>query len=77
MQTIVRPLTIGSTSYRFGIANWVTQGLPYYIFAAVKHYRFVKDYFELRALSSQPLPASGPESSSICSSFHASEDIKN
>ena len=28
-------LGVGEYSYRFGISNWVTQGLPYYIFAAV------------------------------------------
>jgi SSS family solute:Na+ symporter len=28
-------LGVGEFSYRYGIANWVTQGLPYYIFAAV------------------------------------------
>lgn len=28
-------LGVGEYSYRFGISNWVTQGLPYYIFAAI------------------------------------------
>jgi SSS family solute:Na+ symporter len=28
-------LGVGEYSYRYGISNWVTQGVPYYIFAAV------------------------------------------
>lgn len=28
-------LGVGEFSYRYGISNWVTQGLPYYVFAAV------------------------------------------
>lgn len=28
-------LGVGEFSYRFGISNWVTQGLPYYLFAAL------------------------------------------
>ena len=28
-------LGVGEFSYRYGISNWVTQGLPYYVFAAI------------------------------------------
>lgn len=28
-------LGVGEFTYRYGISNWVTQGLPYYIFAAI------------------------------------------
>lgn len=28
-------LGVGEFSYRYGISNWVTQGVPYYIFAAI------------------------------------------
>ncbi len=28
-------LGVGEFTYRYGISNWVTQGLPYYVFAAV------------------------------------------
>src|SRR5215831_17259224 len=28
-------LGVGEFSYRYGISNWVVQGVPYYIFAAV------------------------------------------
>src|SRR5271157_997976 len=28
-------LGVGEFSYRWGIANWTTQGVPYYFFAAV------------------------------------------
>ncbi|HUL44323.1 MAG TPA: hypothetical protein VLY03_08200, partial [Bacteroidota bacterium] len=27
-------LGVGEFSYRYGLSNWFTQGLPYYIFAA-------------------------------------------
>ncbi len=35
-------LGVGEFSYRYGIANWVTQGLPYYIFAAVFAFALAK-----------------------------------
>ena len=28
-------LGVGEFSYRYGISNWVIQGVPYYVFAAV------------------------------------------
>ena len=28
-------LGVGEFSYRYGISNWVTQGLPYYLFAGL------------------------------------------
>jgi SSS family solute:Na+ symporter len=31
-------LGVGEFSYRYGISNWVTQGLPYYLFAALFAY---------------------------------------
>jgi SSS family solute:Na+ symporter len=35
-------LGVGEFSYRFGISNWVVQGLPYYVFAAVFAFALAK-----------------------------------
>ncbi len=35
-------LGVGEFTYRYGIANWVVQGLPYYVFAAVFAYLFAE-----------------------------------
>ena len=46
-------LGVGEFSYRYGIANWVTQGLPYYIFAAVFAFFLAK---KIRATNMYSIP---------------------
>ncbi|MFI5253551.1 MAG: sodium:solute symporter [Bacteroidota bacterium] len=46
-------LGVGEFSYRYGISNWVTQGLPYYIFAAVFAFLLAK---RIRATNLYSIP---------------------
>jgi solute:Na+ symporter, SSS family len=46
-------LGVGEFSYRFGISNWVVQGVPYYIFAAVFAFLLAK---RIRATQLMTIP---------------------
>jgi SSS family solute:Na+ symporter len=44
-------LGVGEYSYRYGISNWVTQGLPYYFFAAIFAFVLAKKIRETNLVS--------------------------
>jgi SSS family solute:Na+ symporter len=44
-------LGVGEYSYRFGISNWVVQGVPYYIFAAIFAFALAKRVRESNLLT--------------------------
>lgn len=44
-------LGVGEFTYRYGLSNWVTQGLPYYIFAAAFAWFFAKKIHDLKVSS--------------------------
>ncbi|MBI3193756.1 MAG: sodium:solute symporter family protein [Ignavibacteriae bacterium] len=44
-------LGVGEFSYRYGISNWVTQGVPYYIFAAIFAFLLAKKIRETNLVS--------------------------
>ncbi|MBI5214704.1 MAG: sodium:solute symporter family protein [Ignavibacteriae bacterium] len=44
-------LGVGEFSYRYGISNWVTQGVPYYIFAAIFAFVLAKKIRETNLVS--------------------------
>ncbi len=44
-------LGVGEYSYRYGISNWFTQGLPYYIFAAIFAFVLAKKIRETNLVS--------------------------